>query len=105
MNFLRVVGDFATGSRFRFIAGVQHSLVDNPSFRSVPEICDVIEKVDVLEARLATGATARETRDMVERLLTNRFIETLDEEGELIRLAADIREILDAEQATEHVPP
>lgn len=56
-------------------------------------------------ARLATGATARETREMVDHLLINRLIETADEEGDLIRLAAHIREILDAEQVTPPVTP
>jgi ATP-dependent DNA helicase RecG len=57
------------------------------------------------EARLATGTTARETRDMVEHLLVNRLIEPVDDEGEVIRLAAHIREILDAEQVTDQAPP
>lgn len=33
LNFLRAVGEFAKGSRFRFIAGVQESLFDNPRFQ------------------------------------------------------------------------
>lgn len=33
LNFLRAVGEFANGSRFRFIAGVQESLFDNPRFQ------------------------------------------------------------------------
>lgn len=56
-------------------------------------------------ARLATGATARETRAMIEHLLVNRLIETADDEGELICLAAHIREILDAEHVTPQVAP
>ena len=34
-------------------------------------------------ARLATGATARATRAMVEHLLVNRLVETVDDEGEI----------------------
>ncbi len=33
LNFLRAVGEFCKGSRFRFIAGVQESLFDNPRFQ------------------------------------------------------------------------
>jgi hypothetical protein len=33
LNFLRAVGEFSKGSRFRFIAGVQESLFDNPRFQ------------------------------------------------------------------------
>tara|TARA_R110002072_G_scaffold240450_1_gene399024 strand:+ start:1847 stop:5572 length:3726 start_codon:yes stop_codon:yes gene_type:complete len=33
LNFLRAVGEFAKGSRFRFIAGVQESLFDNARFQ------------------------------------------------------------------------
>ena len=33
LNFLRAVGEFGKGSRFRFIAGVQESLFDNPRFQ------------------------------------------------------------------------
>lgn len=37
LNFLRAVGEFAKGSRFRFIAGVQESLFDNPRFQFAAE--------------------------------------------------------------------
>lgn len=33
LNFLRAVGEFCKGSRFRFIGGVQESLFDNPHFQ------------------------------------------------------------------------
>lgn len=33
LNFLRAVGEFSKGSRFRFIAGVQESLFDNSRFQ------------------------------------------------------------------------
>ncbi len=33
LNFLRAIGEFCKGSRFRFIAGVQESLFDNPRFQ------------------------------------------------------------------------
>lgn len=33
LNFLRAVGEFSKGSRFRFVAGVQESLFDNPRFQ------------------------------------------------------------------------
>jgi len=33
LNFLRAIGEFTKGSRFRFIAGVQESLFDNPRFQ------------------------------------------------------------------------
>lgn len=35
LNFLREVGEFCKDSRFRFIAGIQESLFDNPSFQFV----------------------------------------------------------------------
>jgi predicted ATPase len=37
LNFLRAIGEFCKGSRFRFIAGVQESLFDNPTFQFVAE--------------------------------------------------------------------
>lgn len=37
LNFLRAVGEFSKGSRFRFIAGVQESLFDNPRFQFAAE--------------------------------------------------------------------
>jgi hypothetical protein len=37
LNFLRAVGEFPKGSRFRFIAGVQESLFDNPRFQFAAE--------------------------------------------------------------------
>ena len=33
LNFLRAIGEFCKGSRFRFIGGVQESLFDNPHFQ------------------------------------------------------------------------
>lgn len=33
LNYLRAIGEFCKGSRFRFIAGLQESLFDNPSFQ------------------------------------------------------------------------
>ncbi|RDE49561.1 MAG: ATP-binding protein [Candidatus Accumulibacter meliphilus] len=33
LNFLRAAGEFSKGSRFRFVAGVQESLFDNPRFQ------------------------------------------------------------------------
>jgi len=33
LNFLRAIGEYCKGSRFRFIAGVQESLFDNPRFQ------------------------------------------------------------------------
>lgn len=35
LNFLRAVGEFCSGSRFRFLAGIQESLFDSPSFQFV----------------------------------------------------------------------
>lgn len=37
LNFLRAVGEYCAGSRFRFIAGVQESLFANPSFQFAAE--------------------------------------------------------------------
>lgn len=37
LNFLRAVGEFCKGSRFRFMAGVQESLFDNPRFQFAAE--------------------------------------------------------------------
>ncbi len=37
LNFLRAVGEFSKGSRFRFVAGVQESLFDNPRFQFAAE--------------------------------------------------------------------
>jgi len=37
LNFLRAVGEFCKGSRFRFVAGIQESLFDNPRFQFAAE--------------------------------------------------------------------
>jgi Family of unknown function (DUF6079) len=37
LGFLREIGEFCKGSRFRFIAGVQESLFDNPKFQFVAQ--------------------------------------------------------------------
>jgi ATP-dependent DNA helicase RecG len=60
-------------------------------------ILDWLERVGVgdrASARLATGASARETYRMVEHLLVNNLIETIDEDSEHFRLASDIAEFL-----------
>jgi ATP-dependent DNA helicase RecG len=60
-------------------------------------ILDWLERVGVgdrASARLATGASARETYRMVEHLLVNSLIETIDEDSEHFRLAPDVAELL-----------
>lgn len=37
LNYLRVIGEFCKGTRFRFVSGVQESLFDNPSFHFVAQ--------------------------------------------------------------------
>ncbi|MEA3641735.1 MAG: putative DNA binding domain-containing protein [Lamprobacter sp.] len=51
---------------------------------------------DRASARMATGASARETRKMVEHLLDNSLIETVDDSSRYVRIAPHIIEILDA---------
>jgi hypothetical protein len=45
------------------------NLKDNPSFRSVPEIRDVIEKADVLEARIQQAFTRPQYRPAALRII------------------------------------
>jgi ATP-dependent DNA helicase RecG len=47
-------------------------------------------------ARMATGATARATRQMVEHLLVNGLLESVDEASDYVRIAPHIAGILDA---------
>jgi ATP-dependent DNA helicase RecG len=64
-------------------------------------------------ARMATGATARATLQMVEHLLVNGLLESVDEASDYVRIAPHIAGILDAiadseqpsEQADEQVTP
>jgi len=37
LNYIRVLGEFCSGSRFRFISGIQESLYDNPKFQFVAQ--------------------------------------------------------------------
>jgi ATP-dependent DNA helicase RecG len=55
------------------------------------------------EARLATGTSARETRDTVTHLLTRGLLELVEEDGDRVRVATHVRAIFDAEQVTEQV--
>jgi hypothetical protein len=57
LNFLRAVGEFAKGSRFRFIAGVQESLFDNPRFQfaadSLRRVKDRFEQMRIAREDIA----------------------------------------------------
>ncbi len=48
LNFLREVGEVCKDSRFRFIAGIQESLFDNPAFRFVAAQVSAIKTVPYL---------------------------------------------------------
>ncbi len=43
LGFLREIGEFCKNSRFRFIAGVQESLFDNPKFQFVSQIVQKVK--------------------------------------------------------------
>lgn len=60
---------------------------------------------DRASVRLAMRASARETCQMVEHLLVNRFIESADEASEHVRIAPHILEILAAAAASGTVAP
>lgn len=57
LNFLRAVGEFTKGSRFRFIAGVQESLFDNPRFQfaadSLRRVKDRFEQMRIAREDIA----------------------------------------------------
>jgi hypothetical protein len=57
LNFLREVGEFCQGTRFRFIAGVQESLFDNPRFQfaadSLRRVKDRFEQVRIAREDVA----------------------------------------------------
>ncbi|MEA1053335.1 DUF6079 family protein [Lamprobacter modestohalophilus] len=57
LNFLRAVGEFCKGSRFRFIAGVQESLFDNPRFQfaadSLRRVKDRFEQMRIAREDIA----------------------------------------------------
>ena len=57
LNFLRAVGEFCKGSRFRFIAGVQESLFYNPRFQfaadSLRRVKDRIEHMRIAREDVA----------------------------------------------------
>lgn len=57
LNFLRAIGEFTRGSRFRFIAGVQESLFDNPRFQfaaeSLRRVKDRFEQVRIAREDVA----------------------------------------------------
>jgi predicted ATPase len=57
LNFLRAVGEFSKGSRFRFVAGVQESLFDNPRFQfaadSLRRVKDRFEQMRIVRDDVA----------------------------------------------------
>ena len=63
LNFLRAVGEFAKGSRFRFIAGVQESLFDNPRFQfaadSLRRVKDRFEQMRIAREDVAHVVSER----------------------------------------------
>jgi predicted ATPase len=63
LNFLRAVGEFCKGSRFRFIAGVQESLFDNPRFQfaadSLRRVKDRFEQMRIAREDVAHVVSER----------------------------------------------
>lgn len=63
LNFLRAVGEFCKDSRFRFIAGVQESLFDSPSFQFVADslrrVKDRFEQVRIAREDVAYVVSER----------------------------------------------
>lgn len=63
LNFLRAVGEFCSGSRFRFVGGVQESLFDSPSFQFVAEtvrrVKDRFEQVRIAREDVAFVVSQR----------------------------------------------
>ncbi len=63
MTFLREVGEISKSSRFRFVAGVQESLFDNPRFQFVAEslrrVKDRFEQVRIVRTDVAYVVSER----------------------------------------------
>lgn len=63
LNFLRAVGEVCSGSRFRFVGGVQESLFDSPAFQFVAEtvrrVKDRFEQVRIAREDVAFVVSQR----------------------------------------------
>lgn len=63
LNFLRAVGEYCKGSRFRFVAGVQESLFDNPRFQfaadSLRRVKDRFEQMRIAREDVAYVVSER----------------------------------------------
>jgi hypothetical protein len=63
LNFLRAVGEFCKGSRFRFVAGVQESLFDSPRFQfaadSLRRVKDRFEQMRIAREDVAYVVSER----------------------------------------------
>src|SRR5271170_8338672 len=63
LSFLRELGEVCKGSRFRFIAGLQESLFDNPRFQFVADtlrrVKDRFEQVRIVRQDVAYVVTER----------------------------------------------
>jgi len=76
LSFLREVGEVCKGTRFRFIAGVQESLFDNPRFQFV---ADTLKRVkDRFEQ-------VRIVRDDVAYVVAERLLKKSDKQRAMIR--------------------
>ena len=76
LSFLREIGEVCKGTRFRFIAGVQESLFDNPRFQFV---ADTLKRVkDRFEQ-------VRIARDDVAYVVAERLLKKSDKQRAMIR--------------------
>jgi len=76
LRFVREVGEFSSGTRFRFVAGVQEALFDNPRFASVAS--DVQRVKDRFEQ-------VRISREDVAYVVQERLLAKTTEQRDLIR--------------------
>jgi hypothetical protein len=76
LNFLRAVGETCSGSRFRFIAGIQESLFANPSFQFAAE------SIQRVQARFVQMRIVRED---VSHVVARRLLRKSPEQEGLVR--------------------
>ena len=76
MTFLRELGEFCKNSRFRFIAGIQEALYDNPTFEFAS---DAVRRVKerFIDVRIA--------REDIEYVVANRLLKKSESQKALIK--------------------
>ncbi|MGV8103392.1 MAG: DUF6079 family protein [Mesotoga sp.] len=76
MTFLREIGEFCKNSRFRFIAGIQEALYDNPTFEFAS---DAVRRVKdrFIDVRIA--------REDIEFVVANRLLKKTDSQKAKVR--------------------